>query len=99
MECGEASERATRHERKTSDAQVARQMLGGLRVTRSEMEWQGFEIWEYAGVAEQCPRFASPDRISEVLGINTVLAKKLDPLLVRINILGARLFRRKQWPF
>ncbi len=26
-----------------------------------------FEIWEYAGVAEQCPRFASPDRIIEVL--------------------------------
>ncbi len=75
MECGEASERATRHKKKTSDAQVARQMLGGLRVTRSEMEWQGFENWEYAGIAEPCPRFAFPDRISKVLAINTMLAK------------------------
>ena len=33
------------------------------------------KIWEYAGLVEQCPRFASPDRISEVLAINTVLAK------------------------
>jgi hypothetical protein len=48
------------------------------------MEWQGFKIWEYAGIAEQCPRFASPDRISGEPAINTVLAK-IDPLLVRIN--------------
>ncbi len=53
------------------------------------MDWQGFKIssWEYAVVAEQCPRFASPDRIIEVLEINTVLAK-IDPLLVRIIIWG-----------
>ena len=41
------------------------------------MEWSGrvSKFWEYAGVAEQCPRFASPDRIIEVLAINAVLAK------------------------
>ena len=88
MGCAGASERATRHEKKTSDAQVARQMLGGLRVTRSEMEWQGFEIWEHAGIAEPCPRFASPDRINEMLVINAVCAK-IDPLLVRIIFLSA----------
>ncbi len=56
-------------------------------MTRNGMEWQGFEFWEYAGNAEQCPRFASPDRISGVLVINTVFAK-IDPLLVRIIIWG-----------
>ncbi len=63
------------------------------------MEWQGFKFWEYAGIAAQCPRFASPDRICEMPAINTVLAK-IDPLLVRINkILGAKLNRQKGWPF
>ncbi len=59
-------------------------------MTRSEMEWQGFEIWEYAGIAEQCPRFASPDRISEMLAINTVFAK-IDPLLVGIINFGGEI--------
>ncbi len=44
----------------------------------------GFQkIWEYAGLVEQYPRFESPDRIVEMLVINTVHAK-IDPLLVRI---------------
>ena len=25
------------------------------------------KIWEYAGLVEQCPRFASPDRIHQML--------------------------------
>ncbi len=48
------------------------------------------KFWGFAGIAEQCPRFASPDRISEVLVINAVFAK-IDPLLVRIIIRGRNL--------
>ncbi len=59
-------------------------------MTRNEMEWQGFKFWEYAVIAEQCPRFASPDRISEVPVIKAVFAK-IDPLLVRIIIWGRNL--------
>ncbi len=41
------------------------------------------KFWEYAGLVEQCPRFASPDRIHEKLVIDTVRAK-IESLLVRI---------------
>ena len=53
--CEGASERATRHEKKSSGAQLARQMLGGCRVTRKEVKRQGFKFWDYAVLAELCP--------------------------------------------
>ena len=54
--CEGASERATRHEKKSSGAQLARQMLGGCRVTRNEVKRQGFKkFWDYAMLAELCP--------------------------------------------
>ena len=41
--------------RKSSGAQLARQMLGGCRVTRNEVKRQGFKFWDYAVLAELCP--------------------------------------------
>ncbi len=50
------------------------------------MIWQGFEIWAYAGLVEQRPKFVPPKPVHELLVINRIHAK-IKPLSVT-NISG-----------